>query len=198
MKKRIPTVTAALVFLCFLIGLSPGLLRTPSLIWVNRDHLFGRHGFYFKQRQWLADLRTIVAAFRFLYTTHPSSQTNPVSKLDDQQLRPHGTELSTTILSMDATASPLLLAGKSLSRGERRMAKYRWSAFDRLPPMLAFAEISSNGASGPPFYRFDAAPLFPEAGTSSNSRLLPRARKMQPRMLGSRPDLIVSTNLQGV
>ncbi len=196
MKKRIPTVVAALVFLCFLIGLSPGLLRTAGLFWGNHDSMIGRHGFYFRKRQWLADIRTIAAAFRFLYTSHPGSQSSPISNADDPQLPPHGKEISTNLLGMDETESPMLLAGKRLSKSERIMARYRWSSFEQLPPMLAFAEISSNGLSGLQFHRFEIVPPFPEPGTSWSFRLPPPARATPAKLRSSPPEL-TSTNLQG-
>jgi hypothetical protein len=197
MKKQFPTAVAALVVLCFLIGLAPSMIRTTGLIWVNRDSLVGRNGFYFKKRQWLADLRTIVAAFRYLCTSHPASQTNPLSMDDPAQLRPHGTGISTNLLGLDVTESPLPLAGRSLSRAERRMARYRWSSFDRVPLMLALAEFPSNDVAGLRIYRLDAAPPAPEAGTSLLLRLSPRAHETPAWTRSYHPDL-TATNLQGV
>jgi len=196
MKKRIPTVVAALVFVCFLIGLAPIMLRTTGLVWINRDSLVGRHGFYFKKRQWLADLRTVMAALRYLYTSHPASQTSPVSMMDAPQPPVLKTEISANLLSIEVTASPLPLVGKRLSRAERIMARYRWSSFDRLPPMLAFAEFPSDGLSGLRFYRLDIRPPVPEQGTSSLPQLPQRAHVTPRRMQSSHPDL-TATNLQG-
>jgi hypothetical protein len=67
MKQRILTVFVALVSAFFFIKLSPATLQNGRLAWINWDSLTGKHSFYFKKRQWLADVRTIAAGVRYLY-----------------------------------------------------------------------------------------------------------------------------------
>jgi hypothetical protein len=195
MKKQILSVIAALVFVCFLTELIPTMLNNTSVAWINWDSLVGRHGFYFKKRQWLADLRTIMAAFRYLYSSHTASPTNLVNISVPPSL-PLQSEITTNLLGIDGTESCPLLAGKRLTTAERVMGRNRWSSFDRLPPMLAFAESSSNGLYGVRFSRVGVMSYFPEPGTSPLPRLPQRAKVDQTESRSSPPDLI-ATNLQG-
>jgi hypothetical protein len=117
MKKRILTMLAALVLAGAFIELSPTILKDSGLAWINWESLTGRHGFYFKRRQWLADLRTVVAAFRFLYESYPAGSTGLTSAADAPELLPPKIEISTNLLGLEG---------------------------NDLPSMFAFAEFSSN------------------------------------------------------
>ena len=136
MKKRIPTMIVALVLVCFLLELAPTVLRSTGLAEVKWDSLVGRHGFYFQKRQWLADLRTIMAAFHYLCTSHPAA---PLSFVDVPPASPLQTETSTNLLGTNGTASSMPTAAKTLSRADRIMARYRRLYSDRQPPMITFA-----------------------------------------------------------
>jgi len=78
MKKRILTVMAALVAAGLFIMLAPPMLNNTGPAWINGTfHVTGRN-FYFGKRQWLADIRTILAAIRFLHQTRKANPTTPV------------------------------------------------------------------------------------------------------------------------
>jgi hypothetical protein len=66
MKHRILTAIAVLMSLCLFVELSQPALQNTRLAWVNLDWLTGSDNFYFKKRQWLADVRTVLAAIGFL------------------------------------------------------------------------------------------------------------------------------------
>src|SRR5208337_764573 len=101
MKKRMLTMVAALAFVWF--WLAPTMLKNTGLAWMNWDSLAGKHGFYFKKRQWLADLRTIAAAIRYLYRSNTASSISLVKVVNDPELPPTQAEISTNLLGLDGT-----------------------------------------------------------------------------------------------
>jgi hypothetical protein len=74
MKQRVVTICLVLVSMGVFLGLAPRAFENTGLAWLNWDSLLGRHSFYFKQRQWLADARTVVAGFEFLLEFRRTNQ----------------------------------------------------------------------------------------------------------------------------
>jgi hypothetical protein len=180
MKKQILTVIAALALVWF--WLAPTTLKNTSLAWINWDSLTGRHGFYFKKRQWLADLRTIAAAIRYLYRSYPASSTSLVKAVSVPELPPIQAEISTNLLGLDGAESLAPLEGKRLCRTGRIMCRSRWSSFDRQPSMLAFAEFSPNGLYGLRFSCLGVSNCVPEPGACPLLRLPQRAQVTPPKV----------------
>src|SRR5580693_6038956 len=119
MKKQISAVVAALLLVCFLVELAPTVIKSADMALAKWDSWVGRNGFYFKRRQWMADLRTVMAAIRFLSESRSASPTNswnlgqfPTSSLLE-------TEVSTNLLGTNGTASTLKTSHKGLARAER-------------------------------------------------------------------------------
>jgi hypothetical protein len=73
MKKRIRSVLAAFVCVGLILALSPLLFPDTGYKW--RAVRGPRHS-YFATRQWMADVRTIVAAVRYLYESRNYIRTN--------------------------------------------------------------------------------------------------------------------------
>ncbi len=140
MKKRISTLIAVLVLACFLTELVPTVIKSAGLDRVKWESWVGRNGFYFAKRQWLADLRTIVAAFRYLCASHTVSSSQTLNIVQAPASSPLQNEFSTNLLSTNGTAASMTMAGKRLSRAER-MDRYRRLSFGRQPAQSAFAKL---------------------------------------------------------
>jgi hypothetical protein len=134
MKQRILTVLAALVSAFLFIELSPSSLHITKLAWINWDSLTGRHGFYFKKRQWLADARTIVAGVRFLYECRTADQANPMDVVHVPNSRPTRPEISTNLLGIDRTETSLPRASRRALRAGQVMAQRPSLSLHGLPP----------------------------------------------------------------
>jgi hypothetical protein len=141
MKKRISTVIAVLVLACFLAELASTMIKSTGLDRVKWESLVGRKGFYFAKRQWVADLRTLVAAFRYLCASHPVSSSPPLSMVQAPASSPLPDEISTNLLSTNLTAASMPMPGKRLSRAERMLGRYRRSSFGQQPAVSAFADL---------------------------------------------------------
>jgi hypothetical protein len=141
MKKRISTVLAVLVVACFLTELVPTVIKSTGLDRVKWESLVGRNGFYFAKRQWLADLRTIVAALRYLCASHVVNSGNPLNIVQVPASSPLQNEISTNLLSTNGTAASMPMPGKRLSRAERMLARYHRSSSGQQPALPAFANL---------------------------------------------------------
>jgi hypothetical protein len=148
MKKQISTVVAALLLVCFLVELAPTMINHTGLALAKWDSWRGRNGFYFKRRQWMADLRTVMAAIRFLSESQSMSPTNswnldrsPTSSLLE-------TQTSTNLLGTNGTASILKTSHKGLARAERTMRRCHESSLEFQSQMFAFAKCSFADSQG--------------------------------------------------
>jgi hypothetical protein len=103
MKQRILLVMTALVCLCLLLQLSPSPLENTRLSWINWQSLTGRNNFYFKKRQWLADIRTIAAGVRFLYESRTAGPANLLDVVNAPHLPTLRPEISTNLTGMERT-----------------------------------------------------------------------------------------------
>ncbi len=142
MKKQISTAVAALLLVCFLVELAPTMINSTGLALAKWDSWVGRNGFYFKRRQWMADLRTVMAAIRFLSASQSTSPTNswnldqaPTSSLLE-------TQTSTNLLGTNGTASTLKTSHNGLARAERTMGARHESSLEVQSPMFAFDKCS--------------------------------------------------------
>jgi hypothetical protein len=88
MKTRIRSVVAALAGLCLFAVLHQSLFRNSSVSWFSKDFRDGHRNFYFKSGQWLADARTVVSAFHYLYESSLADTTNPTEVVSVPRLLP--------------------------------------------------------------------------------------------------------------
>jgi hypothetical protein len=105
MKQRILIVTTALVSLCLFIHFSPPPLANTRLGWINWQSLTGGSNFYFKRRQWLADVRTIAAGVRYLYESRTASQIEPADVVNAPHSLPVRPGISGKISGIERTDS---------------------------------------------------------------------------------------------
>jgi hypothetical protein len=145
MKKRILTAIAALLLVCFC--LAPTVLKNTGLAWINWDALAGQRGFYFKKDQWLADLRTIVAAFRYLTWSYTGSPSNSLHIVNLPPVLPLQTEISTNLPGTNVTQSSLPLSAKRLARVHWIMDRSRGSSLSPLLAIPACCQLSSMADS---------------------------------------------------
>jgi hypothetical protein len=66
MKKRILAVLLAMVYVCLVMEITSPMFKNAGLVWTSQVGRAGSRDFYFKKRQWLADIRTVIAVFRYL------------------------------------------------------------------------------------------------------------------------------------
>jgi hypothetical protein len=144
MKKRIGSVMAAILGVCLFVVFSPTVRQSIGFTWMNRDSLARPRHYYFATRQWLADARTIMAAFRYLYE---SAVTNPLSPVELAKVPPSSPArpIAANFPGIDDAESSLLLVGHPLPRAERIIGRNRLSCLSGLPPMFVCAGFSSNG-----------------------------------------------------
>jgi hypothetical protein len=141
MKKRNLTAIAVLILVCFC--LAPTVLKNTGLAWINWDALAGQRGFYFKQNQWMADLRTIMAAIRFLTSSYSTSPSKSLDVVNLPPVLPLRTEISTNLLGTNVTQSSLPLSAKRLARLEWIMNRNRMSCSNRFLAIPACCQLSS-------------------------------------------------------
>jgi hypothetical protein len=105
MKQRILIVATAVVSLCLFIWLSAPPLENTRLGWINWPSLTGGKNFYFKKRQWLADVRTIAAGVRYLYESRTEGHSEPMDVVSVTHSLPLRSEVSTNISRIERTDS---------------------------------------------------------------------------------------------
>jgi hypothetical protein len=197
MKKRIFALMAALVLVGFLTEVAPCLLKNTNLAWINGDSLFGRHGFYFKKRQWLADIRTIIAAFRYLCVSHAATPDGLTSGDGSLQSVSPGAELQTNLVGMKGVEVCPPLAGKCFWRKGRIMALYYWPAgTGAMTCLVACNESLPNGLGGLRVSRLGYTTCVPESRGCLLLRVPQRALTPPPKAPKSQSDVTV-TNLEG-
>jgi hypothetical protein len=133
MKQRILTVFVALVSAFFFIKLSPATLQNGRLAWINWDSLTGKHSFYFKKRQWLADVRTIAAGVRYLYEDRMAGQNRPMDVVKAASSPPTRLEVSTNHLGSNGTGSSSPVAAAKLSKFRAVICPIQSLSFAGLP-----------------------------------------------------------------
>jgi hypothetical protein len=142
MKKRILAAIAVLGLACF--WLAPGMLKNTGLAWINWDALSGQRGFYFKKNQWLADIRTVVAAFRYLASSFTGSPTNSLHIINVPPVLQLRTEIAPNLPGTNVTQSSLPLSAKGICRVDWIMGRIRGSCCDGMLSLPACAQLSST------------------------------------------------------
>jgi hypothetical protein len=148
MKKRISTVIAVLVLACFVTELIPTVIKSTGLDRVKWESLVGRNGLYFAKRQWLADIRTLAAAFRYLCASHTLSSSHPLNIVQVPGSSPLQNEASTNLLGTNGTAASMPMPGKRLSRAERMLGRYHRSSLGQQPAAPDFAYLLNPACLG--------------------------------------------------
>jgi len=198
MKKRMIAVMAALVLVGFLTEVAPSLLKNTDLAWLNGNSLIGRHGFYFKKRQWLADIRTIIAALRYLCVSHSATPGGLTSADESPPSVSPGAELQTNRAGIGSAETSPPLLGKSFWRHGRMTALYYWPASaGSMTCLVVYNEPLSNGLGGLRVSRLGDTTCVPDSGGSPLLRVPQRALTPPPKAPNSQSGVTV-TNLEGV
>jgi len=195
MKKQNHVVIWTLVVVCFAISVATPFIEYMRPAWSNRSSTSGRSSFYFKKRQWLADIRTIAACVRYLYSYGSRSDglTNSMEPATVPSLLPLQPELSSNLLGLGETGASFRLIGNRLpSRAERLNGRNRLSCFRGYPPMFAYAEFMQLGSDWAHVSSVNVTSQVPEI----QPRLLQRTNLTPLRMRHFR-SASVETNLQG-
>lgn len=148
MKKLIPAMIAAFMLVCLFVGLAPTLLKTAGLTRARWNSLVGREGFYFQKRQWLADLRTIMAAIRFLYASQPGKPNQSLDMAGLPESSPRQVGISTNLLGTNGTASSQPAAGKRFSMVGRFTGRRESAVFEQQAPVLTLEDYSPQSLPG--------------------------------------------------
>jgi hypothetical protein len=196
MKKRIPILMLAVALACLFMSLAPSLLRHARLAQAKWSSMAGRRSFYFRQRQWLADFRTIASGVKFLYSSRKGNVTNLMEGDILPRLLPLGSNLTTHLFGMAEDESSPTLVGERLPRAERINGRNQLSSIHGLPPMFASAEVSPLGAGGAAFSGLGS--LRPLTGSPPRrSTRWPLRTNLTPPAVLHPAGGVLATNLQG-
>ena len=97
MKKWILAVMAAVVAAGLFIKLAPAVFNNTGPGWVNGASVTVGRGFYFGKRQWLADIRTVLAAIRYLHQSRTAGPTAEADVADNPHSPPVRPAVSTNL-----------------------------------------------------------------------------------------------------